>query len=120
LGRDALLRLQDMRESIEAALRLVSGLTKGDLDRDDARYSACLYRILVVAEAVKHLPKALREGYPNIPWSRLIGMGDMPRHQYFRIESDVVWETVTVHFPVLSETVTRMLSEEMVEVGADS
>ena len=90
MGRDALLRLQDMHESIEAAFRLIESLKRTDLDGDEARYSACMYRILVVAEAAKHLPKTLLARYSDIPWGELIRMGDMLRHQYFRIEADIV------------------------------
>jgi uncharacterized protein with HEPN domain len=28
-------------------------------------------------------------------------MGDMLRHQYFRIEADVVWDTIKDDFPTL-------------------
>ena len=104
-----------MNESIEAAFRLIEGLKRTDLDGDEARYSACMYRILVVAEAAKHLPKTLLARYPEIPWGELIRMGDMLRHQYFRIEADIVWDTVKENFPVLLRTVKQMLAEEMAE-----
>jgi uncharacterized protein with HEPN domain len=115
LGRDALLRLQDMHESIEAAFRLIEGLKRTDLDGDEARYAACMYRILVVAEAAKHLPKTLLARYPDISWGELIRMGDMLRHQYFRIEADVVWDTIKDDFPALLRVVKRMLKEETVD-----
>ena len=105
-----------MRESIEAAFRLVAGFEKAALEKDEARYAACMYRVLVVAEAANGLPDPLLARYPQIPWSELIGMGHMLRHQHFRIEADVVWDTIKDDFPLLLKTVKRMLEDEMAEV----
>lgn len=97
-----------MRESILAAFRLLEGVDKAGLERDPIRYDACLYRILVVAEAANQLPKDLLRQYPEIEWRDLINMGHRLRHQYFRIESDVAWDTIAADFPKLQVVVERM------------
>lgn len=115
MARDVLLRLQDMREAIAAAFRLIDGLDKAALEADVVRHDACLYRILVVAEAANQLPKDLLAKYPEIEWRDLINMGHRLRHQYFRIESDIVWDTVAADFPKL-----QVVVEEMFNAVADS
>lgn len=111
MSRDVFLRLQDMREGIAAAYRLTEGLDRAALEGDEPRYAACQYRILNVAEAANHLPKALTDGFPEVAWRELIDMGHMLRHQYVRIEADVVWNTVHVEFPKLLAVVERMFEE---------
>lgn len=115
MSRDVLLRLQDMREGILVSFRLVEGLDKAALEADEARYGACQYRILNVAEAANKLPETMRAGFPDVNWRDLIDMGHMLRHQYFRIEADVVWDTVRSEFPKLLVVVDRMFESLALE-----
>lgn len=111
MSRDVFLRLQDIRQAIEATYRLTEGLDRAALERDEARYSACMYRILNVAEAANFIPQPLRDKYPQIEWRNLIDMGNLLRHQYFRAEADVVWNTVHIEFPKLLAVVGRMFED---------
>lgn len=76
------------------------------------RYDACLYRIIVVAEAANGLPEEMMQRAPEVPWRNLIGMGHNLKHQYFRVEADIVWDTIAHHFPTLLMAVNRLLLEE--------
>lgn len=111
MSRDVFLRLQDIRQAIAATYRLTDGLDKAALERDEARYSACMFRILNVAEAAKFIPEPLRGKYPQIEWRNLIDMGNLLRHQYFRAEADVVWNTVHSEFPKLLKVVDQMFED---------
>lgn len=112
MTRTPLLRLQDILQAIEAAYRHAEGMTRAALEADEARYAACQFRILVVAEAAKFLPEDLRARHPKVNWTELIRMGDRLKHQYFRVESDIVWETIQLDLPILHAAVTRMAEEE--------
>lgn len=101
-----------MQTSIQSAVRLIEKLTKEQLDQDEIRYAACLYRIIIVAEAARGLPSDITSKAPEVPWRNLIGMGNNLKHQYFRVESDVVWDTIVNHFPVLLKAVERLLLDE--------
>lgn len=120
MGRAPLLRLQDMLQNIEAALAEVGSLSEGQLEADSVLYAACQFRILVIAEAAKDLPRTYRDLHPEIAWSGLIRMGDLLRHQYFRIESQVVWQAIVRDFPRLLAAVQSMIKLEGAELaGAD-
>lgn len=93
-------------------MRLVGGMTKDELDSDEIRYDACLYRIIIVAEAASGLPGEVTARAPEVPWRNLVGMGNNLKHQYFRVESDVVWDTIVNHFPTLLKAVERLLVDE--------
>lgn len=112
MARDTTLRLLDMQSSIQIALAMTAGLNKLDFDTDSIRYDACLYRIIVVAEAAGKLPANVRQKAPEIPWPNLISMGNNLKHQYFRVEADVVWDTVANHFPTLLRAIERLLALE--------
>ena len=62
----------------------------------------------IVGEAVKHLPVALREKHPDVPWQDIAGTRDMLSHHYFGVSLDEVWLTVPRDIPVLKARITAM------------
>jgi uncharacterized protein with HEPN domain len=39
--------------------------------------------------------------HPDIPWSEIIGMGNILVHQYFGIDKDAVWGVVEHDLPIM-------------------
>lgn len=101
-----------MLQAIEAAYRHAGNTPREALEADEDAYAACQFRILVVAEAAKWIPETLRTRHPDVEWGELIRMGDRLKHQYFRVESNIVWDTIHTDFPILHATVLRMIEEE--------
>lgn len=112
MARSPLLRLFDMRSAIQATFAMTEGLSKENLDADEVLHAACMFKILITAEAANDLPKALLQANPDIDWRGLINMGNLLKHQYFRVETTVVWDTVTTDFPTLLVAVERMIKLE--------
>lgn len=72
--------------------------------------SGVLYQLIIIGEAAGDIDPDLRNKFSNIPWKNVIGMRDILAHQYFRIDLDLIWSTITEHLPQLKETVTEILS----------
>lgn len=103
-----LLHIRDEIDSIEIALR--------DLSPTQFQASFTLRRaseraVQIVSEAAKALPRELRERYPAAPWNAIIGVGNILRHEYQRVDERVMWEIVTVHLPRLRPVISAMLAE---------
>ena len=62
-------------------------------------------------DAMTNLSLELRERYPQIPWSDIIGMRDKLIHDYFGVDLDKVWLTGVEDLPVFYEEVKRILSD---------
>ncbi|MFI5272574.1 MAG: DUF86 domain-containing protein [Ktedonobacterales bacterium] len=65
----------------------------------------------IIGEAVKHLPKALRSGYPSVPWTQISGLRDILAHQYFGVSLPILWDIVQNEAPALRDAVTTMTLE---------
>jgi uncharacterized protein with HEPN domain len=61
--------------------------------------------------AAKTLPVSLRDQAPEIPWTAIIGLGNVLRHDYQHIDDHRLWDVATVHLPQLRPAVMRMLAE---------
>ena len=66
---------------------------------------ALVRNIEIIGEAVKNLTQATKDLNPEISWSQISRMRDKIAHHYFRINLDVVWQTVNEDLPVLKEQV---------------
>lgn len=107
-------RLYDIDTNIDVILARVNGRVADDLEVDlDLRY-VILHALMIIAEAVGKLPEPLLREHPGIPWADIIGMGRHIKHEYHRLDLDVVWDAATIHLPRLRPVVKRLLvvSEE--------
>jgi len=58
----------------------------------------------VIGEAVKILDKNLTRKFPDTDWYAIAGMRDLLIHQYFGVDLDLVWESVTEDLPKFKKT----------------
>jgi uncharacterized protein with HEPN domain len=53
----------------------------------------------------------LRSRYPDVPWRRIVGIGNVIRHDYDEIDDRVMWETATEKLLPLKGMVARILRD---------
>lgn len=110
--RGALLVLSDIRDAADAILELTAGMTFERFAADRAVRDAVLYNLLVIGEAVKHLPTALTDRHPGVPWQSAARMRDRLVHGYFHVSTAIVWETVEQDLPLLRAAVSSLIEED--------
>jgi uncharacterized protein with HEPN domain len=79
---------------------------------DRAVHDAVLYHLLVIGEAVKHLPPALTDAWPEVSWQASVRMRDRLVHGYFHVSTAIVWETIETDLPGLRDAIASMLVAE--------
>jgi uncharacterized protein with HEPN domain len=104
-------RLYDIDQTITKLLDVSKGRTLAHLSNDWAFAQVCNYALQSIGEAINHLPPELLVAHPGPPWRKIIGMSHKLRHEYFRIDADVIWEVLTVHLRPLHATVKKMLAD---------
>ena len=57
------------------------------------------------------MPKDLVEKTPDIPWSKMSGMRNILVHDYFRIDTEIVWQVVERDIPVLKRLLRALLED---------
>jgi uncharacterized protein with HEPN domain len=66
--------------------------------------------VQIISEAAKALPSGLTAQYPDAPWSAIISIGNVLRHEYQHIDDRRLWEILTVHLPQLRPVILRMIA----------
>jgi tryptophan synthase alpha chain len=113
-GRAPLARLQDILDQIGNIERFLEGQTLADFLRKDILHLAVERALEIISEASRHVPDSAKAKHPEIPWQEIKTIGNILRHEYQRVDPEVVWETATKDLEPLRRAVERMKQEYMV------
>lgn len=110
-AKEPRVRLQHILEQIDGIASATGGLTFEQI-ADSYLYARVVERaVQIISEASKELPKELRDKYPDVHWKPIIGIGNLLRHEYYRINARDMWEIVKVHLPQLRPLIVKMLAD---------
>jgi uncharacterized protein with HEPN domain len=70
---------------------------------------AVQHALLIIAEAAKHIPPELKATRPEVPWQKINGLGNLLRHEYRRIDPDILWSVITEHLDSLDQAAAALL-----------
>lgn len=104
-------RLLHIRDEIEGVAPIAAELSFEEYQASYLHRRAIERAAQIVSEAAKALPKDLLARHSDAPWSSIIGIGNILRHEYQRLDDKQLWEIATVHLPALEPLVRRMLAE---------
>ena len=68
-----------------------------------------VHHLMIIGEAVRSIDPAIRQKYPSIPWRQIAGMRNILVHDYFRINQELVWETIEQHVPKLKKEIQAII-----------
>ena len=104
--------LEDISEAAEAIERFVADSSGDSFSGDEVLRSAVLHKLTVIGEAAGRVTGELRERYPEVPWSDVVGFRNVVVHAYFALEWAIVWTTATEEVPELRRQIARILELE--------
>jgi uncharacterized protein with HEPN domain len=106
--RSPRVRLLHIRDEIDAVSGIVRGVTYEQY-RDSYTLRRAVERaVQIISEAAKTLPLDL---CPEAPWNAIVGVGNILRHEYQRVDDRRLWDIATSHLPRLLPVIQRMIAE---------
>src|SRR5271169_6800551 len=106
------LRLSDIIEAIEHIGNETVGVTLDAFEADWRKRWLIERGLEIISEASRHLSDELKARYPEIPWSKVAGIGNVLRHEYERVASDVLWRVAHDDLPPLDKVCREELARE--------
>lgn len=106
--------VERMRHMVEAADAVAEYVARGRavFDADQAVRDAILFRIVVIGEAAKAVVQRdpdLAADLSQIEWSALARMRDRITHQYWAVDSSIVWDTAADDIPEVRDVLAGAL-----------
>jgi uncharacterized protein with HEPN domain len=94
--------LRDMLENAEKALSFVQGM-------DDKAVYAVIRAFEIIGEAARQIPENVRQANPEIQWREIAAMRNKLTHEYFGVNTKVIWRTVHEDLPIIIPLLKKMM-----------
>jgi uncharacterized protein with HEPN domain len=109
--KSPLIRLLHIRDEIDGIVSALQGVSFAAYQSDYTLRRAAERALQIISEAAKALPSELLAQFPETPWSAIIGIGNVLRHEYQHIDDKRLWEILDVHLPRLRPVIAKMIAE---------
>jgi uncharacterized protein with HEPN domain len=104
------IRLQHILEAIhEIETYLVSSDFTEFMNNSRMRF-ACIKQMEIIGEASNHISEDIKSKFTDIEWAQIIGMRNIFFHEYFGIDTNLVWEIIKNDIPDLKEKISAVVS----------
>lgn len=111
-SRGADLYLADIQEAIGRIRRYTSDLSFGEFAKDCKTIDAVVRNLSIIGEAAANIPGTVTAANPQIPWREIIGMRNKVIHEYFGVDEEVLWKTITEDLTALRGQITALQARD--------
>ncbi len=111
MTKDPKVFLRHILESIAQIEQYIGGIGQEEFLKSAQVQDAVVRRLTIIGEATKNLPSELREKYTAIPWGDIAGMRDVLIHEYFGMDTELVWRTAKNDLPIFKRHLQNILLE---------
>lgn len=97
--------LKDIADNIAVLENIVVRTDAEGFARDTILRYAATYALLAISEAARRLSPDFKRQHPVLDWRDIEDAGNAYRHEYHRLDADLLWTTATVEVPALKKTI---------------
>ena len=105
------MRLEHIAEAIQRLQTHAGDLSEEELEADVLRYYGIVKNIEIIGEAARMLTDQFKEAHPEVEWRSIGDMRNFLVHEYFQVDSEVVFSVIHNEIPELQNHISRYLSE---------
>jgi uncharacterized protein with HEPN domain len=71
---------------------------------------ACIKQMEIIGEASNHVSEDTKARFTSIEWSQIVGMRNVFVHEYFGVDTSLVWEIIKNDLPDLKVKIIEILN----------
>ncbi|HLG02663.1 MAG TPA: DUF86 domain-containing protein [Bacteroidia bacterium] len=97
---------------MERVQEYISGQDFQHFRLDYKTVDAVVRNFEIIGEAVKNLPRPLKEKYPHVPWEEMYRLRNRIIHEYFGIDYEILWDIASRHLLGNHQDLSEILKQE--------
>jgi uncharacterized protein with HEPN domain len=106
--KDDLTYLYHIADAIET-IEYLDGIEFSQFQSQKMRIDAVVRELMIIGEAATHISDGFKQKHPLIQWQKIRGMRNFLVHEYFGVNTKVVWDTCRNSLPDLHKTIKAEL-----------
>lgn len=103
------IRLQHIIDAIFEIDNYLINKDFSDFIQNSMMRFACIKQMEIIGEASKHVTDEIKVKFSSIEWSQIIGMRNVFVHEYFGVDSNLLWDIIKNDLPNLKEKVIEII-----------
>jgi uncharacterized protein with HEPN domain len=109
--RDDLLYLKHLLDAIGQIESYLAGVSYEQFIKNRMMIDAVVRELEIIGEATNNLSMDIRQSHSEIPARDIVDMRNVLIHEYFGINTKIVWDTCQNELPQLKQVIMKILSE---------
>jgi uncharacterized protein with HEPN domain len=105
--RDARLLIGDIQRSLDSVATYIKGMDLGAFLQDRKTVDAVTRNLEIIGEAARQLTEVDRAAFPEVPWPQIVGLRHRIVHDYFGIDTELIWEIAVHDAPELASLLAK-------------
>jgi uncharacterized protein with HEPN domain len=103
-------RFEDILNNIARIERFTAGFDYDAFAADERALFAVLHALLIISEAARKLEHQADRLAPEQPWPAIRTLGNVLRHEYDGVDTEIIWRIVCNDLPSLKRSVEQAIS----------
>jgi uncharacterized protein with HEPN domain len=103
------IRLQHILDAIEEIQKYIVAADLNIFLENSMMRFACIKQMEISGEASNHLSAELKSNFSNVEWTQIVGMRNVFTHEYFGIDTNLVWEIIKDDIPELKQKIENII-----------
>ncbi len=110
MSRDYRVYLDDILTACGKIGQYTAGMSYEDFSDDTKTVDAVVRNLEIIGEAARNVPESIRSQAPEVEWRRMADLRNILIHEYFGVDTEILWDIVQNKRAALVEKIERLLA----------
>jgi uncharacterized protein with HEPN domain len=109
MPRDPRVYVDDILEAVRRILSYTESMGQEDFVGSPITIDAVVHNLEIIGEAAARIAEEVRAGVPGVEWRKIIALRNILAHEYFGINTKIIWDVVANKLKPLERACRRIL-----------
>jgi uncharacterized protein with HEPN domain len=104
-------RLQHIYDAILEIESYIKNSNYEEFQINSMMHFASVKQLEIIGEAANHITQHFKKLYSDIPWREIVGLRNILIHEYFGIDTKIVWDIITTDIVSLKSKIKPIIDQ---------